>query len=234
MGTSPAKKTGDASDRKPVGKVRLGGAAAGGDASQRNPTGRMSLGVAVLGGDASQRSPPGCTNLVGATPKNQLLCHMKADASERSSVVSRVPTGTAQHSQQTCGQAGDASQRSPQTCGQAGDASQRSPQTVGLAATLQRNGYILPVPTTSTQSIPTGIASTQPSTSSPVSSSCSSPSQDASQRTPTKGADFNPTADTAHVALKSWLLGAGATDVQMNDSDLAERLRAAAPQSYED
>merc|ERR1719223_2645184 len=74
MGTSPAKKTGDASDRKPVGKVRLGGAAAGGDASQRNPTGRMSLGVAVLGGDASQRSPPGCTNLVGATPKNQMLC----------------------------------------------------------------------------------------------------------------------------------------------------------------
>lgn len=220
MGTSPAKKTGDASDRKPVGKVRLGGAAAGGDASQRNPTGRMSLGVAVLGGDASQRSPPGCTNLVAATPKNQLLCHMKADASERSSVVSRVPTGTAHHSQQTCGQAGDASQRSPQTC--------------GLAATFQRNGYILPVPTTSTPSIPTGITSTQPSTSSPVPSSCSSPSQDASQRTPTKDVDFNPTADTAHVALKSWLLGAGATDVQMNDSDLAERLRAAAPQSYED
>lgn len=57
--------------------------------------------------------------------------------------------------------------------------------------------------------------------------------QDASQRNPDGSALIKLTVDASSDALKSWLAGASSSSPE-SQIDLAERLQAAAPESYED
>jgi hypothetical protein len=71
------------------------------------------------------------------------------------------------------------------------------------------------------------LAATSPAGSS-RDSSCSSSVQDASQRNTCGSAVANLTVHGCTDAIKSWLSG------DSSNADLVERLRAAAPDSYED
>lgn len=79
-----------------------------------------------------------------------------------------------------------------------------------------------------------GITSTCPTASTPDSSR-SSLVKDASQRDPVGGVPTVLKADDdCNDALKSWLSGANGNGTSEDTIDLADRLRAAAPESYED
>lgn len=178
MGTNPAQRFTDASQRSPVGGSRFGAAAAGGDASQRSPVPRLSLGTAVIGGDASQRSPPCFTNHRG----EQSFAHLRCSP--------------AQGLQTPC-------------------TSWTEDLDRGLLATPCKDRDEVPQtaepPTTPPATMQGGHHAT-----SAVSSLSSLP------------------ADGGSDALKSWLFGPMASNTSFSDMDLVERLRAAAPESYED
>lgn len=171
-----------------------------------------------ISSDASQRKPACGGRLGGAAAAS-------GDASQRNP-LGRVSLGVA-----VIG--GDASQRSPPGCsnkvGESGFGSARAAPMMMQQTPLQRpvldHGIL--------SSIPHGITGTQPNVSSPA-SSCSSTSQDASQRTPAGHSMASMGTGASNETLKSWLAGTGASGLQISDSDLAEALRAAAPETYED
>lgn len=190
------------------------------DASQRGSACATRLGGAAAGGDASQRSPV-CANPLGEAAA-------LGDASRRK-MVGKVSLGVA-----VIG--GDASQRSPPGC----------PSGMRLPAStpVQRNciafcDEVIPLkPRDASRPNPSsgksqGITGTSPTASSSDSSRCSSV-HDASQRSPAGSTLPNFAVDGRSDALKSWLAGARSNSSPESGIDLAERLRAAAPQSYED
>jgi len=175
----------------------------------------MRTSPASTSGDASQRIPA-CTSRLGAAAAG-------GDASQRQP-VGRVSLGVAHIG-------GDASQRSPPG-GERGFGSTR-PRTViaqphaipnpvaDLASPLRHCGDQC---WSVSNGILRGITGTSPAVSSPDSST--SIRYDASQRSPTKA------FDASRETIKSWL--SGTNGFLVSDIDLAERLHAAAPESYED
>merc|ERR1719456_2010406 len=140
---------------------------------------------------------------------------------------------------------GDASERNPRGSGRVslgvailgGDASQRSPPGCSFGSTrpwsLTGQQRMFQAPVTESvipmnASVPQGITGT-PSPLSPASSS-SSVTRDASQRAPSGDSPTNSAINASNETLKSWLLGDSTCGVLINDIDLAERLRAAAPE----
>merc|ERR1711924_487361 len=100
----------------------------------------------------------------------------------------------------------------------------------------------VPVPGAGPVNFSQCITGTCPATASPHSSRSSSV-HDASQRSPVTGGSqdvlnvsgiCNMTVPGSNDALKSWLSGAAANGTSESELDLVERLRAAAPESYED
>lgn len=161
-------------------------------------------------GDASQRSATFASRLGGAAAGG--------DASQR-----RAPGTTGIH----CAAAGrDASQRTPAagrvSLGVAiigGDASQRSPpgrvKSVGECDTRHRF-------------VSTPVLSKDPP-------HCTSSAQDASQRTVVGSPPAaNLSADSCNDVLKSWLLGSFCDSSPQSSEELAQKLLAALPESYED
>jgi len=215
--------------------------------------GRVSLGVAVIGGDASQRSPPSSlsdvpetkftrplstTNSVQHTsPTTQMTDDsVSGDASQRVPMGGRVSLGVA-----VIG--GDASQRSPPSslshapgttfaspCSTTNSVQHTSPTSQMTDDSIVKQAYNASC--SNANSIPQGITSTCPAVSAPDSSRSSSP-KDASQRSP-GSVPTDLKVGGCSDALKSWLSGANGKGSQRNGVALAERLRAAAPESYED
>jgi len=180
------------------------------DASQRSTAGASRLGGAAVGGDASQRSPLCANPLAGAA--------VMGDASHRKA-IGKVSLGVA-----VLG--GDASQRSPPGC----------PNTV-RPTPVQRNciafcDEVMPLQPRDAPGMNSsnGKAQVITGTSPAASSSCAV--HDASHRSPTNGSSL--VVDGYSDALKFWLAGASSNGSLESGIDLAERLRAAAPQSYED
>lgn len=245
--TSPMQKAADASQRCPAGAPRLGGAAAGpcdasqrkpvlasplggvtaaggpGDASQRAPQGgRLSLGVAVLGGDASQRTP-------------QSGMHVTAEHASQSR-FGILPAAMAQPMHLSSPMQHTSPLR------------KNSPMQHDSTGNWIADNIIPLQPCDASRPNPSGITGTCPTPSSADASR--SPVQDASQRGPagglqdaskrsSAGRPFQSnstvlTADGCSDVLKSWLSGASSHGCADNGSDLAERLRAALPESYED
>lgn len=177
------------------------------DASQRSPACASWLGAAAAGGDASQRNP-----------------------------IGRVSLGVA-----VIG--GDASQRSPPRCtnliaecGFGEMCSGPMPMQQNYAGSSMAGHSIQLNPSdaswpNSCSGNPQGITGTRPAVSSPD-SSCSSAMLDASQWHPAGSVLTNLTVDDCNDALKSWLSGGNGSSV--SGVHLAEQLRAAAPESYED
>jgi len=147
---------------------------------------------------------------------------------------------------------GDASQRKPigavsvDVTIVSADASQGSPHTFGQITSMQEQALL---------GSPTGITGTCPVAANPGSVH-SSAMPDASQRSPKPITEICPVvvhampdasrrstdagvatqmiADPNCNVLKSWLSGTSMYDSSVSDSELAELLRAAAPESYED
>jgi len=173
--------------------------------------------------DASQRSPP-CASRLGAAAAG-------GDASQRNP-IGRLSLGVA-----VIG--GDASQRTPPHCTNC--VAEHINYTSPASMSMQQNSIgtsILPNPSDAAwphagSGNSQGITGTCPAVQSPD-SSCSSTMQDASQRNPAGSAATNLAIDVCSEALKSWLSGASGEGFSASDVDLAERLRAAAPDSYED
>lgn len=186
-------------------------------------------------GDVTQASPAGVApanqvtvqNLMGTTPFKG-----SADASQRSpACASRLGAAAA---------GGDASQRNPigrLSLGVAvigGDASQRSPPSRTNLNAEPRFGYACSPSKAVLQNCvahPQGLAGNFCATANPD-SPCSPPMEKTCQSIPAGCASTNLTVDGS-AALKSWLSGAGG-DGLVSDIDLAARLRAAEPESYED
>jgi len=157
-------------------------------------------------------------------------------ASTSGDASQRIPACTSRLGAAAAG--GDASQRQPVgrvSLGVAhigGDASQRSPPggERGFGSTRPRTmiaqPHAIPNPVADLASpgILRCIIGTSPTVSSPDSST--SIRYDASQRSPTKA------FDASRETIKSWL--SGTNGFLVSDIDLAERLHAAAPESYED
>lgn len=236
MGTALMQMSSDASQRRQACAGRLGGAAAGGDASQRNPVrvtawfsgaslpsdasqrnsaGRVSLGVAAFGGDASQRSPPGCAT--------------------RTAECSFVPI------QQSTSRP-DALHRDPLCSSPVRDASERN----AVGSILQGITGTSPGATShdSSHGISVGDASQRYSAGGvalAVSVTCSGSSgqdvkhlSEASQRSAAGSVLTNLAVDGRSDAIKSWLSGSSSDGLPVNDIVLAQQLRAAIPESYED
>lgn len=172
--------------------------------------------------DASQRSSP-CVSGLGAAAAG-------GDASQRKPIGSPNGLGAAA--------AGDASQRKPIGSLSLGvavigaDASQRSPPAYSAE---QMFTYTVPPPVpknsmaASPSTSPQGITGTCPAQ---CGSPCVAPMTDASQRSPAGNTLASVPSQSCNEALKFWLTGGSGP--LMNDLDLAERLVAAAPDSYED
>jgi hypothetical protein len=168
------------------------------------------------------------------------------DASQRKPGTGRVSLGVA-----VIG--GDASQRSPPGCLDrtsvarvaviGGVASQHSPPFAHLcsATTAAQQDLFKSWPTDNfpSQACDTscggqqGITSTCP-TASTSDSSLSSLVKDASQRDSVGAVPTVLKVHGCNDALKSWLSGASGNGTVVDTTDLADRLRAAAPDSYED
>lgn len=236
MGTALLQMSADASQRRQASAGRLGGAAAGGDASQRSPvpaaawfsgaglpsdasqrnsTGRVSLGVAAFGGDASQRSPPGCATRTAEcsfVPMQQSAT--RPDASHRdplcSSPVRDVSERNAVGSilQGITGTSPGATSQDSSRAALVGDASQRH----------------------SAGSVPQAISVTCPGSASPDASRFS----ETSQRSSAGSALTNLAVEGSSDAVKSWLSGSSSSGLPVNDIVIAQQLRAAIPESYED
>lgn len=175
-----------------------------GDASQRSAACQSRCG----GGDASQRSP-NCASQLGGVAAG-------GDASRRTP-IGRVTLGVA-----TIG--GDASRRSPPGC-----ASHMANRM--LPPRLPSQGCDVSRSNSNSRATP---SMTSTSFAALVKDSSRSPSmQDASQRNPDGSARVKLTFDGDSDALKSWLAGASSSSPESR-IDLAERLQAAAPESYED
>jgi hypothetical protein len=238
----------DASQRSPLGSVSPGPACPGGDASQRIPPGHVlgcdvsqkaSIGN-VLVGDASQRMPPG---------------HVLGDASQRTSphvlggdASQRMPPGHVH--------VGDASQRTSPGHMLVGDASQRAPlghmhqvsqfafvrgpllpgASSGSPANTTDAPLFVPSPQHSQPPNMKDASERQPGTQSGPSKWKSSQSEDikdASNRQPESQLRANAEILNGS-SLKSWLSGASIESTSLSDKDIAEKLRAAAPDVYED
>lgn len=257
--TTPLARSIDASQRSAACTSRLGGAAAGGDASQRIPCCIGQLGGAAAFGDAALRTPCCAGQIGGAAAVGDASQRIPQRAPQHGAAVAggdasqRTPDRTSQPT--ACG---DASQRTPNagrvTLGVAvigGDASQRSPPgglhhvsagsfvghtsqplqqidvanwTVEQIIPLWAGNGVHPDANSET---PQELTATSPAGSS-RDSSCSSSVQDASHRSTCGSAVANLTVDGCSDAIKSWLSG------DSSNADLVEKLRAAAPESYED
>lgn len=182
------------------------------DASQRSPACLSRVGGAAAGGDASQRSP-NCASRLGGMAAG-------GDASRRTPIA-RVTLGVA-----TIG--GDASRRSPP--GPANQMAECS-LTQMLPPRLPFQGCDVSRPNPNCSATP-NITSTSFAALGKDSSRSSS-MQDASQRNPDGSAVMKLTFEGNSDALKSWLAGASSSSPESH-IDLAERLQAAAPESYED
>lgn len=190
------------------------------DASQRSHACASRLGGAAAGGDASQRGPVPSFSGTSAG----------IDASQRNP-VGRVSLGVA-----IIG--GDASQRSPP-----GSTNRIRPPLPKAVTTGSLGAWVVDcgsAPTavngSCTKSLSCsqqGITATCPSASSPDSSRCSV-GYDASQRSPARGAFSQMPVDSCNDALKSWLSGTSSNGSKESSIDIAELLRQAAPESYED
>lgn len=180
------------------------------------------LGGAAAGGDASQRSPMRASQLSGPPAVG--------DASQRNRIGS-LSLGVAMlHS--------DASQRSPVAC--MGGTPLPTPKPVQCRCEGSWiAGNIIPLNPCDSSWSNAKFGSLQvlmgtcPLARSPDLSHSSN--RDASQRTP--GGSVPTLVTAAHGcsgSLKSWLSGASSVNSSESGSDLAERLRAAAPETYED
>lgn len=210
MCTSPMQRSTDASQRSPAIASGLGGAAAGGDASRRQPVGRMSLGVAVIGGDASQRSPPGST-----VPPRMPDFTTVSDASHRSPPGSTVPPRMPESS--IARMSKPPMPRPPAT-------PQNSAWNVVLKATCPASAP------DASQRRPAGNVHQDASQRIPA----GSVKEDSSKRSPTGNMGTTMTVDSCSHVLQSLLSGPCGDGSAISGNDLAERLRAAAPESYED
>jgi len=155
------------------------------------------------------------------------------DASQRSPAIARG-LGV--------GLSGDASQRNPigkVSLGVAvigGDASQRSPPGCTNLMSPQKRSVPTPMQQTfvgsSMPDLSTPLTGTSPSPASPASSQ-SSTMQDASQRSAAGSAPTNIAVERCDV-IKAWLSGVNGDGSPVSAVELAERLYAVAPESYED
>lgn len=172
------------------------------------------------GGDASQRSHARVNRLCGAAANG--------DASQRTpaGVGGRISLGIA-----VLG--GDASQRSPPGCLNVPRPCSARKAVQQISAKGHMTDYNLPLKTCDVSGGPQGVTSTCPSASTPDSSRSSSV-KDASQRSPAGNVPAVLKVDGCSDALKSWLSGTDGSGYPVDGVDLAERLRAAAPESYED
>lgn len=202
--TSPMQPSVDASRGCAPTAGRLGGAAAGGDASQRSPERASQLSGPPAVGDASQRNRTGSLSLGVAM--------LHSNTSQRSPVgfMGGTPLPTPKPKSMQCRSNGS-----------------------WIA------GNIIPLKPCDGSCLKASIGSTQVLTGTcPLAQSpdlSHSPNRDASQRTP--GGSVPTLMTPAHDcsdSLKSWLSGASSKNSFENGSDLAERLRAAAPETYED
>lgn len=189
------------------------------DASQRRPAGAAQIGAALgvggptAGGDASRRSPV-CTRQLGTVP---------------------TPLGVAVLS-------GDASQRSPLGCMGAIPLPETKPMQCSPTGSWMADTIIPLRPCDDPLPTPSGNQQVLTGTCPPASSPDSSV-QDASQRSPVGSvlpvltpvilAVVTPVDDCSD-ALKSWLSGTSVVGSSESGIDLVERLRAAAPEIYED
>lgn len=243
---------GDASQRSPACAAWLTAY----DTSQRNASGRVSLGVAAFNGDASQRSPPGCATRMAECS----FVHMCTLPTPMQQAASPLPASGAPGSGASS-QDGEPSQSSPAgsfsegivgTCPTVGDASQRSPlgtnsvpQGITSSCLGGASRESAPAPPvvfgdfgegeassrTPFAGVPQEIAGTSPVVSS---QRPPSPVGDASQRNPGASVISNVTVEGGSDAVKSWLAGVSSNGFPVNDSVIAEQLRAAIPESYED
>lgn len=229
MRTSPAHQSGDASQRTPNRRSPLGAAAASGDASARNAIGRPPLGAGVLGGDASQRSPPGQASRTGVANQRSRAgqasrmielglartgCTSTAHVGNRSggkamsSPSMCLGATTPAASQQPVMQ--DASMRKP-------DVSPQGVQKPGMPdASMRRPGM-------SPQAWQKPVMQESPHMNS---TSDSSEALKVVQESP----HTDSTSDSS-AALKAWLSG---NHAPLCAQELAQRLRVAAPECYED
>lgn len=189
------------------------------DASQRRPAGATQIGAALgvggaaAGGDASRRSPV-CARQLGA-----------ASTSLGVAVLS-----------------GDASQRSPLGCIGAIPLPMPKPMQCSPTGRWMAENIIPLKPCDAPLPTPSGHQQVLTGTCPPVLSPDSSV-QDASQRipvgsalpvlTPIVLAVLTPVDDCSD-SLKSWLSGTSVDGSSESGIDLVERLRAAAPEIYED
>merc|ERR1719271_1215026 len=190
--------------------------------SQVAENGVMSTSPLQKSTDASQRSHACASRLGGAAAG--------IDASQRNP-VGRVSLGVA-----IIG--GDASQRSPP-----GSTNRIRPPLPKAVTTGSLGAWVVDcgsAPTavngSCTKSLSCsqqGITATCPSASSPDSSHFSV-GYDASQRSPARGAFSQMPVDSSNDALKSWLSGTSSNGSKESSIDIAELLRQAAPESYED
>jgi len=189
------------------------------DASQRRPAGATQIGAALgvggaaAGGDASRRSPA-CARQLGAAPTLLGVAVLSGDASQHSSLgcTGGIPLPMPK----------------PMQCSPTGS------WMADNIIPLKPCDAPLPNPS-GNQQVLTG---TCPPASSPGSSV-----QDASQRTPVGSvlpvltpvvlSALTPVDDCSE-ALKSWLSGTSVDGSSESGIDLLERLRAAAPEIYED
>jgi len=199
---------GDASQRSPVRRPGL-------DASQRRVPRVQPLSDAALRTPAGITSPP--LSIVSTRPATRKACALSHDASTRTPVtcpsvdvttpaLSIVSTRPAAPKAAT--PCRDAATRSPVTC-----ADLKSPIDVTTP--------------------PLGVVSTRP-----AASKSTTPNQDASTRTPTTSVSVTHQIQKSTVqeqsdVVKCWFMGVGSA-VALSGEELAETLRAAAPEIYED
>lgn len=207
MRTCPIQRSlGDASQRSPAWGSRLGAAAAGGDASQRSPIGRSPLGLGLLGGDASRRGALESVN-------------WRMERGYKPSC--RLPKSSA---------FGDASQRTP-LGSVPSDHSMSTPQGAwcsfswaAAAASIAATSEAAAASADATQQSPSGDSLLCKRTA-PFEIATAN----AFQRRPSDPAAASLNVDECSHVVKSWLSGENSDPL-----DLAEQLRAAAPETYED